>query len=140
MKEELSMADYFINEGNKIGYLPTEFDTSGNLVEKTIKAGVDIVKGNVVELTDALVVAPTAAASANVLGVAMFDAKADEPVAVETEGVFKLKAGAAITAPVEVESGANGTVVPKGGTVTKVIGLALTDALSGGDVYVKFSI
>ena len=134
------MADYFINEGNKIGYMPTEFGSTGEIVEKKIIAGSDVTKGQVVELTDALTVEATTAASANVLGVAMFDAKAGEPVVIETEGLFKLTANAAITAPALVESSADGKVATVGATVTKTIGLALTDAIKDGEVYVKFSI
>lgn len=134
------MADYFINEGNKIGYMPTEFGSTGEIVEKKIIAGADLKKGQVVELTDALTVKATTAASANVLGVAMFDAKAGEPVSIETEGLFKLTANAAITAPALVESSADGKVATVGETVTKTIGLALTDATKDGEVYVKFSI
>ena len=132
--------EYKIGEGNQIGFLPTEFGASGQILEKTIKAGVDILKGQVVELTDALTVAPTSAASANVLGVAMFDAKAGEAVAIETEGLFKLTAVSAITAPAQVESAADGKVATKGGTVVKIIGIAITDASTDGDVYVKFSV
>ena len=134
------MADYFVNEGNKIGYMPTEFGPTGAIVEKKIIAGADLKKGQVVELTDALTVEATTAASANVLGVAMFDAKAGEPVVIETEGLFKLTANAAITAPALVESSADGKVATVGATVTKTIGLALTDAIKDGEVYVKFSI
>ena len=45
--------EYKIGEGNQIGYLPTEFGTDGSLKEKKIIAGEDILKGQVVELTDA---------------------------------------------------------------------------------------
>lgn len=134
------MADYFVNEGNKIGYMPTEFGSTGAIVEKKIIAGSDVTKGQVVELTDALTVEATTAASANVLGVAMFDAKAGDPVSIETEGLFKLIASAAITAPALVESSTDGKVATVGATVTKTIGLALTDAAKDGEVYVKFSI
>lgn len=108
--------DYFINEGNKIGYLPTEFGTNGQILEKTLKAGADITKGQVVILSDALTVVPSSAPSKFVLGVAMFDAKNGEPVAVETEGLFKMTASAAITAPAEVEASTAGKVVTAGGT------------------------
>jgi predicted RecA/RadA family phage recombinase len=132
--------DYFINEGNKIGYLPTEFGAAGQIVEKAIKAGVAVKKGNVVEIYGELLVRPTTAASANVLGVAMFDAAVGEPVAVECEGLFKLTASAAITAPANVESAADGKVATAGGTPVKTIGLAITNAVTDGAVYVKFSI
>jgi predicted RecA/RadA family phage recombinase len=132
--------DYFIGEGNKIGYLPTEFGSNLALSEKTLKAGADLVKGQVVILSDALTVVPSTAPSKFVLGVAMFDAKINEPVSIETEGLFKLTASAAITAPAEIEASTAGKVVTAGGTPVKVIGIALTDASTDGDVYVKFSI
>lgn len=129
--------EYFVNEGNKIGYLPTEFGENQSIQEKKIIASADVKKGQVVELTDSLEVAPTSAASANVLGVAMTSADAGKPVAVESEGLFKLIAASAITAPTKVESAADGTVAA--GT-TNPIGIALNDAGTGEYVYVKFSI
>lgn len=129
--------EYLINEGNQIGYLPTEFGANQAIIEKKLIAGKDILKGQVVELTDSLTVAPTSAASGNVIGVAMFDAKTGEPVGVETEGLFKLVAGGTITAPTKVDSGADGKVVAGS---TNPIGIALNDADTGEYVYVKFSI
>lgn len=129
--------EYLVNEGNQIGYLPTEFGENQSIIEKKIIAEVDILKGQIVELTGSLTVAPTGGASANVLGVAMFDAKAGEPVGVETEGLFKLKAASAITAPAKVASAANGKVAT--GT-TNTVGIALNDAGTDEYVYVKFSI
>ena len=129
--------EYFVSEGNKIGYLPTEFGENQSIQEKKIVAGANIKKGQVVELTDSLTVAPTTASSANVLGVAVTSANVGEPVAVETEGLFKLIAASAITAPAKVESADNGTVAA--GT-TNPISLALNDAGTGEYVYVKFSI
>ena len=83
--------DYFVSEGNKIGALPAEFGEDLELNQKQLKAGADILKGQVVEVTGDAKVSPTTAASAKVLGVAMFDAKAGDPVAVECEGLFKMK-------------------------------------------------
>lgn len=132
--------DYLIGEGNKIGYLPTEFGTNGQVIEQKIVAGADITKGQVLELTDAMTVSPTSAASKNVIGVAMFDAKSGEPVSVECTGLMKLTASATITAPTQVESAADGKIATVGGTVTNVIGIALTDAEAGKDVIVRMSI
>lgn len=129
--------EYLINEGNKIGYLPTEFGENQAIIEKKLVASKDILKGQVVELTDSLTVAPTTASSANVLGVAMFNAKAGEPVSVETEGLFKLKAASAITVPAKVTSASDGKVAT--GT-DNIIGIALNDANTDEYVYVKFSI
>lgn len=133
--------EYFINEGNKIGFLPTEFGATGNsMVEKKLVAGADITKGQVVVISDALTVVPSSAPSKFVLGVAMFDAKDGKPVSVETEGLFWLTASAQITAPAEVESSTDGKVITVDGTPDKVIGIAITDAASDGLVCVKFSI
>lgn len=129
--------EYFIGEGNKIGYLPTEFGENQAIMEKKLVAGADILKGQVVELTDSLTVAPTSAASANVLGVAMISAKAGDPVSVETEGLFKLVAAGVITAPAKVASAKDGKVAT--GT-ENTIGIALNDAGTDEYVYVKFSI
>jgi predicted RecA/RadA family phage recombinase len=129
--------EYMVNEGNKIGYLPTEFGANQAIVEKKIVASADVAKGQVVELTGSLAVAPTTEASAKVIGVAMFDAKAGEAVAVETEGLFKLKAASTITGGAKVASAAAGKVAV--GT-DKVIGIALNDAGTDEYVYVKFSI
>lgn len=132
--------DYKINEGNMIGAMPAEFDANTNLQQKMIKASADITKGQVVVISGDMAVAPSSAASAAVIGVAMFDAKTNEPVSVETEGLFSLTASGAITAGAQVESAAGGKVATKGGTVTKVIGIALNTASNGGEVFVKFSI
>ena len=130
--------DYFINEGNKIGALPAEFGENQELLQKAIKAGANIKKGQVVEITDDCIVSPTSAASAKVLGVAMFDAKANEEVAVESEGLFKMIASATITAGDKVESAADGKVAKLAGTNS--IGIAITSATADEYVYVKFSI
>lgn len=147
--------NYFINEGNKIGYLPTTFSgtTVGALVESKLVAGADITKGQVVMLSDALTVVPaTAAGAANVIGVAMFDAENGAAVSVECEGLFELTAGGAITAPAILSAADGGKVVAQtamsqDGT-TKVVtaatpklGIALSDASGDGkSVIVKFSI
>lgn len=130
--------DYFISEGNKLGTLPTEFGEGVTLVEKSIKAGTDVKKGQVVEITDDLKVGVTSAASAKVIGVAMFDAKIDEDVAVECEGLFKLTASGSITAGDKVDSAADGKVATSAGE--NAIGIALNTATDSNPVYVKFSI
>ena len=132
--------DYKISEGNMIGALPAEFSSTLTLEQKQLKAGADMLKGQVVEITDDMVVSPTTAASNKVLGVAMFDAKSGEAVSVECEGLFKLTASAAITAGAQVESAADGKVATVGSTPVKVIGIALNTAVKDGEVFVKFSI
>lgn len=131
------MGKYNVNEGNQIGYMPTEFDQNGNLVETKLVAGADLTAGQVVELTGSMIVTPTTAASAKVLGVAMFDTKKDQPTAVECEGLFKLTASGAITAGDHVASAADGKVA-KG--TDNTIGIALNTAADGEGVFVKFSI
>lgn len=129
--------DYMIGEGNKIGALPAEFGEDLELNQKQIKASADVLKGQVVEITGDMEVAPTSAASAKVLGVAMFDAKKGDPVSVECEGLFKMKAASAIKGGDKVVSAAGGCVAT--GT-TNTIGLALGDAAKDEYVFVKFSI
>lgn len=132
------MGKYNVNEGNQIGYMPTEFDQKGNLVETKIIAGQDLTAGQVVELTASMTVAPTSGASTKVLGVAMFDVKKDEPVTVETEGLFKLTASGAVTAGSRVDAAADGKVANAADGVG--VGIALNDAQDGEEVFVKFSI
>lgn len=135
--EDHFVNDYKIGEGNMIGALPAEFGEDLALNQKAIKAGADLKKGQVVEITGDCVVSPTSAASAKVLGVAMFDAKKDEEVSVETEGLFKMVAGGTITAGDKVASAADGKVA----TATEnTIGIAITSATADEYVYVKFSI
>lgn len=129
--------DYKIGEGNMIGALQAEFGEDLALNQKVIKAGADVKKGQVVEITGDAVVSPTSASSAKVLGVAMFDAKANEEVAVETEGLFKMIAGGTIAAGDKVTSAKDGKVAT--GT-ENTIGIAITSATADDYVYVKFSI
>lgn len=129
--------DYLINEGNQIGYMDASFDTGLNLVQKKLVAGADIEKGQVVYISADMTVSPTAGASAAVLGVAMMDCKAGDPIAVECEGLFKLTAAGAITAGAKVASAADGKVAA--GT-ENTIGIALNTATADGDVYVKFAL
>ena len=132
--------EYKINEGNIIGYMPTEFGANQAIVEKKIVAGKDVLKGQVVEVTGEFEVQPTSAASDKVLGVAFTDAKAGEPVSVETEGLFKLQAGGSIQAGDLLESAGDGCVAKVGGTAKKVIGVALNGASTNENVYVKFTV
>lgn len=131
--------DYKIGEGNMMGYLPAEFGkgVGNHLVEKSIKAGGDLIKGRVVEITGELEVSHTSASSAKVLGVAMFDAKKGGDISVEAEGLFKMVAASAIKAGDKVTSAADGKVAT--GT-TNTIGIAITDAGTDEYVFVKFSI
>lgn len=132
--------DYKIAEGDMIGYLPSEFGNSGkaySLTETPILAKSDLSKGRIVEITGNMEVDHASASSAKILGVAMFDVKAGEPIAVEAEGLFKLVAASAISAGDKVTSAADGKVA-KG--TTNTCGIALTDATTDKPVVVKFSI
>lgn len=134
------MGKYNVNEGNQIGYMPTEFDASGKLVEQKLIADGDLTAGQVVYISGSMKVKATTAATSAVLGVAMFDAKSGEPVAVECEGLFKLTAASAITAGVQVAAAAGGKVAAAASGANK-IGIALNTAGADGDpVFVKFSI
>lgn len=130
--------NYLINEGNQIGYMDASFDDGLNLVQKKLVAGADIEKGQIVIVSDDMTVIPSDGSSKCVLGVAMFDCKAGEPIAVECEGLMRLTASATITAPAEIESAADGKV--KTAADGKVIGIALSDASADGDVIVKLSV
>ena len=130
--------NYLINEGNQIGYMDASFDENLNLVNEKLVAGADIAKGQVVIVSDHMTVIPSNGTSKCVLGVAMFDTKAGEPIAVECEGLMRLTASATITAPAEVQADANGKV--KTAADGKVIGIALSDATANGDVIVKLSV
>lgn len=137
-ENDVFINDYFISEGNKLGALPAEFGEDLALNEKQLKAGADCKKGQVVEITGDLEVSPTSASSAKVLGVAMFDAKAGEPVAVECEGLFKMIASAAINAGDHVVSAADGKVATGS---DNPVGIAISNASAADEyVFVKFSI
>lgn len=138
--------DYFVNEGNKLGFMRTEFDgtAANNLTGDKFIADGALIKGRVVEVTgyDATLrgikVKMTTASSAMAIGVAMFDYEDGEECAVETEGCFVLTASAAITVPTKIESAADGKVA---GGDTNPIGIALTSATAADQrIYVKFSI
>lgn len=134
------MGKYNVNEGNQIGYMPTEFDANGKLVEQKLIADGDLTAGQVVYISGSMKVKATTAATSAVLGVAMFDAKSGEPVAVECEGLFKLTAASAITAGAQVAAAAGGKVAAAASGANK-IGIALNTAGADGDpVFVKFSI
>lgn len=136
--EDKMINDYKIGEGNMIGALPAEFGENTTLNQKSIVANAGVKKGQVVEIVDDMKISATTAASAKVIGVAMFDADADEEVAVECEGLFKLTASGSITAGDKVESAVDGKVATAAGD--NAIGIAISGATDGTPVYVKFSI
>ncbi len=109
-----------------------------------LKAGADITKGQVVELTGDETVAPTGGASSKVIGVALIDAKAGENVTVITEGVVEVIAAGIIAAGDKVQSAAGGKVAKVTlGTDPdyNIIGIALTSASADGDkILVKLTL
>ncbi len=99
-------------------------------------ASAAVTEGQVVELSGAEQVAPTAGASSKVVGVALMDAAANEKVTVITEGVVEVTASGAIAAGDRVKSAANGQVAAATlGTDPdyQIIGIALTAAAAAGD-------
>lgn len=130
--------EYLINEGNMIGYMPTEFGANQKIKEKKIVAETAVIKGRVVEVTGDFQVAHTSAASAKVVGVASFNAEAGQPVSVDAcDGLMKLVAASAITAGDHIESAADGKVAKAASPVTNIIGIALNSASTDEFVYVK---
>lgn len=130
--------NYLINEGNQIGYMDASFDENLNLVNKKLIAGANITKGQVLVISGDLTVIPSDGSSKCVIGVAMADTKAGDPIAVECEGLMYLTTAAAVTAPAEIEAGADGKV--QKANTGKVIGVALSSAGAGEDVIVKLSV
>ena len=101
----------------------------------TYSAGAAITGGQVVYLSAAGTCLLTAAAHANVLGVATRDVATGERVAVSRGGVQRCVSGAAIAVGDPLKSAASGRVVPYVvGTdpVTQLIGFALTAAGAAG--------
>lgn len=108
-------------------YLPLH--KPGQAYTRTTSAAV--VGGNLLSVSGSGTVAPSAAADADVCGVAAFDAASGASVTVFAGGVQRLVAGAGgITAGQYVHAGATGTVIAhtNGTTDYLIVGLALTTA------------
>lgn len=154
VKNKVNLAktwEYFVNEGNKIGYMDTEYGTEFNSDALHLVADEDLVKGRAVYLSDSMKIKMCDTTHQDAIGVAMFDCKKDEECAIETEGLFKMIAGDTITAPAKVSatSATISSATEKGVVTTQtnatqsapaspVCGIALNDATAGGVVYVKF--
>lgn len=134
------MTNYFINEGNKIGYVDTKFDAGLNLQAKKITASAAIEKGQLVKISGDMTVAPTAAATDAVIGVAMFDYKSGDEVVVETEGLVYLTAGGTITAGDYVGPAANGKCAKCANATDRHVGIAISSAVADGACIVKLSL
>src|SRR5690625_1416547 len=93
----------------------------------TLKASAAINGGQIVEVTGDGTVGPAGAASEKVVGVAAFDANANDNVNVFAGGVQSVTASAAISAGDQVVAAASGEATSQGGA-DPVIGLALSDA------------
>lgn len=101
----------------------------------TYAAAAAIVGGNVVYLSAAGQITPTAAAVASVVGVAATDAATGDYISVVRGGVQRLVSGAAIAVGDPLKSAASGRVVPYVvGTdpITQYLGFALTAAGGAG--------
>lgn len=94
----------------------------------TRRTSAAVTGGQLVEVSGSGTVAPAAADSTKVIGVAGFDAAAGDIVTVHTAGVHPLAASGAISAGDQVAAAASGKVAA--GT-TAVIGVALDDAVDG---------
>lgn len=101
----------------------------------TFTASADVIGGRLVAVSGDRAVAPAAADSATVVGVAGFDAKAGELVTVYTRagGVQRLTASGAIAAGAKVASAAAGKAQTIG-SLTNAIGIALEAAAATDDV------
>lgn len=102
----------------------------------TYSVSADVTAGQVVELTGDRTVAPAAADSARVVGVAAFDAKVGDHVTVEDGGVQRPYASGAIAAGDLVAAAADGKVAAAGEAVN-TLGIALAAAADGDLVQLK---
>lgn len=113
-------------------YLP--LFTPGQAV--TFTASAAVTGGQLVEVTGDRAVAPAAADSPSVVGVAGYDAAAGDPVTVFAGGVQQLVASGAIAAGDRVAAAADGAVATLG-VATNPVGTALTAAADGATVQIK---
>ena len=135
--------DYLISEGEKLGYMPTEFGADGSITESKIVAGADVTKGQILVMSDAMTVVPSSAASNQVIGVAMFDAANTKPVSVECRGLVRLTASGAITVPTRLKSAAGGKVaawVSGTDAADLIVGIALSDATDGKQTIARLTL
>ena len=134
------MTNYFINEGNKIGYVDTKFDTGLNLQAKKLTASAAIEKGQLLKISGDMTVAPATAGADAVIGVAMFDYKSGDEVVVETEGLVYLTAGGTVTAGDYVGATTGGKCAKCANTTDRHVGIAISSAVADGACIVKLSL
>lgn len=118
-------------------YLPTY--KPGQAV--TLKASAAITGGQLVAISGSGTVAPAAAGATAWLGVAAFDAAANDNVTVYCGGVQNIAASANITAGAVVSAAAGGKVATAGATpaAAEVVGIALTTAATDARVRVAMA-
>lgn len=102
--------------------------------DPTLTAAAAITGGQLVYVSGANAVTPTAAAVATWAGVARQDAAIGEKVVVTRGGVQRIVASAAIAAGARVIPAALGRIATIAADATVVVGTALTAAAAPGDV------
>jgi hypothetical protein len=106
----------------------------------TLKASAAITGGQLVVITGSGSVGPAGAAAANWVGVAAFDAATNDNVTIHSSGVQSLTASGAVTAGDSLVSAAAGQVATgAAATPSAFVGVALTTAVNGAKVRVKFA-
>lgn len=105
----------------------------------TFIASAAVTGGQLVEVTGNMTVGPAGAASADVVGVASFDAGANVEVGVSRGGVHRLTASAAVAAGASVAATAAGTVATAATNPAIGIALEAIDANATGRVALSIS-
>lgn len=113
----------------------------GRIVNFT--AGANITAGQLVEVTGDKTVSPAAADSKAVVGVALADANAGDPVPVVTRGFAWVTAAAAVTAGGLVKAAANGQITAyASGTdpADAVVGVVVVGASAGSQALIMLKV
>jgi len=103
----------------------------------SLTASAAVTGGQLVEITTDNSVQPAGAASAKVVGVALFDGAVGDLVSVQSAGVQRLTAASAIAAGDSVAAAANGQVATAG--ANPVVGIAIAAAAAGATALVKLN-
>jgi predicted RecA/RadA family phage recombinase len=104
----------------------------------TLTASAAVTGGQLVEITTDKSIQPAGAASAKVIGVALYDGNVGDLIAVQSAGVQRLTASGAIAAGDSIQAAANGQVATVSST-NPVIGIAIAAAASGATALVKLN-
>lgn len=117
------MADYapLFQPGHAIGFTVTAAVTGGQLVEITTDRSIQ----------------PAGAASAKVVGVALYDGVVGDLVSVQSAGVQQITAASAIAAGDSVAAAASGQVATAG--TNPVVGIAIAAAAAGATALIKLN-